>query len=157
MAFLHHKWGNGLHYLKHLPSRVGRLTRQLRGRMQALLHHGLSRLRPRKQRPERVTGLRPDNWLEPTCHVLLGGQACATACRLAGVAPVDTELTVRLDGAVLERYRLAGGPAAVRLDLPARSKGELVLEFSGQVRGPEGDAVSFLVEETDLFSEADLG
>jgi glycosyltransferase involved in cell wall biosynthesis len=104
-----------------------------------------------------VQGFLSDNWLEPTCRVALKKRWTGYALRLAGVAPVDTTLQVRVDGRLVQTVPLrAKQYETVRFHLEPGCGKRLTLHFSDYVSDPVKRKLSFLVQDTNLFTESDL-
>ncbi len=105
----------------------------------------------------KVIGFSLDNWLEPLCSIQLAPSGQERAVYLAGVAPVDMTLTVRIPGEEHHSYPLrAKQLERVELRLRPGDRRKLELEFSQHVPGPERRKRAFLLQDTNLFSDADL-
>jgi glycosyltransferase involved in cell wall biosynthesis len=136
---------------------------------QGLLRVGRRALRKLvRRRRAGVVGFHLDNWLAPVFSAPLKQSESSQAFYLSGVAPVDGTVTAALDDREVQtaplragRYetiRVAAGPGA----------GRLSLRFSAHaLREPDGPTVSFLppetkrpvsflLQETNLFTEQDV-
>jgi hypothetical protein len=75
---------------------------------------------------------------------------------LAGYVPIDLLAEVSLDGRRLRKYSLRAGVFET-IDIgPLDHPGSLTVRFSAHVIDQVGRRVSFLVQDTNLFSEHDL-
>jgi glycosyltransferase involved in cell wall biosynthesis len=102
-----------------------------------------------------VQGFQLDNWMLDHCTVRLAPVPGGRRVYLDGVAPVDSTLTIRREGKVVERRHLpAGEVIRIELDTPTERPEMLKLEFSNHVPGDVPR--SFHVRATNLFGEADL-
>jgi hypothetical protein len=98
-----------------------------------------------------VCGYQPDNWLLAECVFRVPPSGGRTLY-LEGMPALSGELLIE-SGSVQQRHELTEGEK-VRLELEAVAGQELRLRFSRHLPGPVPRA--FLLEATNLFSEADL-
>jgi hypothetical protein len=161
MARVHHLWSNRRHYAKNVPAlcqqlgrRVARLAR--RTPLSSLLS-GFTPVLYGLKLGKRVTGVRTDNWLEPTCKIVLSQQPPGQLLELGGVALVDTELSVVVRGRSLGVFPFrARTYTKVSVPVSAQAGDRVVLEFSDYRTERDGRRVAFLLQDTNLFSEHDL-
>jgi glycosyltransferase involved in cell wall biosynthesis len=162
MAHLHHKWLNRDRYtvgrvLTGVGRRLGRLAGVGLGPFAALLGR-MERWSKLLTRRKWVRGFWDDNWLAPTCRVVLKDRGRDGWLRLAGTAPRDMTLTVRAGRRIVGAFPLrADRYETVCFPVQAELGHRLTLHFSDQVVDASGRVVSFLLQDTNLFSEQDLG
>ena len=152
MSFLHGAW----------------LSRYSAEGLKAIARSGLNLLRPRRRREDGVVGFHRDNWLAPVVSVPLQAGRTDQTFYLSGVAPVDLTVTAALDDQDVHTTTLrAGRPETIRV-AAAPGAARLSLRFSAHaMQGPnpwprsyfglpvEKRPVSFLLQETNLFTEQD--
>jgi hypothetical protein len=107
--------------------------------------------------PKTVRGFWSDNWLEPTCKIILKSRLTGHALRLGGTAPIDSTLQVLLDGRLVKTAPLqANSYATVDLPITASSGKVVTLKFSHFVSDQHRRRLAFLLQDTNLFMEQDL-
>ncbi len=138
MGFLHGAWLN-----RYSPAGLMRVARR-----------ALHKLRRRKAG---VIGFDSDNWLAPVFSAPLKPGGADQEFYLSGAAAVDLTVTAALDGRDVQTATLrAGRRETIRVAAPAGA-GRLSLHFSAHtLRGPKGRPASFLLQETNLFTEQDV-
>jgi hypothetical protein len=108
-----------------------------------------------------VLGFWADNWLAPHCKVLVRDPAPGIRLRAAGSAALDMDVTVLADGRVVGRYSLKGGVfQTIEPDLTSHLRERPVVlefEFSASIVDAADRRLSFLLQETNLFGESDVG
>src|SRR5262249_24402039 len=150
---LYYEWVQQNRALVPLALRVAKLlVRKIPGVRR--LARGMRRLL-RKSAGPAVEGFQLDNWMLGECSGRLAPVPGGRRVYLDGVAPVDSTLTIRREGKVVERRRLpAGQVSRIELDTPSERPETLRLEFSHYLPGDVPR--SFQVRATNLFGEADL-
>jgi hypothetical protein len=105
-----------------------------------------------------VRGLGADNWLGPRAQFVIREVAAGQTLHLGGIAGVDTTVHIEIDGRPVESRGLKAGKHQI-LTWPADDlRGRcLSLRFSEYVVDERGRKRSFLIEDTNLFSEDDVG
>jgi len=161
MAHVHHKWSNRHHYAGSataLRTSLGRFAVRLARRTPlGRLLSGLTPVLSGLKLGKRVTGVRTDNWLEPTCKITLSHRPPGQLLELGGVAPLDTSLSVAVRGKPLGVFPFRAGTYG-RVSVPVRAEAgdRVVLRFSDHLTDRDGRRVAFLLQDTNLFSEHDL-
>ncbi|MCC6424069.1 MAG: glycosyltransferase [Phycisphaerales bacterium] len=107
-------------------------------------------------RHKRVRGLYADNWMNPHVKIQLRDHAVGHPLRLNGTVPVDLQLTIHSSGATLATFNLAAGQEQfIQFDPPHSQNLTLDLRFSASVIDAANRNLSFLISDTNLFSEED--
>ncbi len=168
MVHLHHWWWNR-HRLpaREIPRAISRrcllgIAHHLQ-RARGISHLVYSLINPMKRiisqrmKGRHVRGFWSDNWLEPTCEVVLHLRTPGQVLHLGGTVPIDMTLTVQARKRVLGVYPLrANAYETVTFPVPPESDGPLVLKFSKYVVDPACRQISFLLQDTNLFAENDV-
>jgi hypothetical protein len=103
----------------------------------------------------RTGGFLGDNKIGPRAALLVPPSAAGQRLYLDGVAPVDTELTVKVNGRRAVHALSAG--KRTRIDLGAWERGQRIdLRFSRCGYDFWGHPHGFVIEQTNLFEERDL-
>lgn len=162
IGYLYHKW----YRLRHNPPQenliyLGRsIKRRVFDRSPVLerlaqpILYWVYRISGRKP----VYGFWPDNnWLGPACRIFLKNRTPGQELRLAGIAPVDMKLTIKTQGKVIGVYPLRAGQCeTISFNVETESDQQLLLRFSRHIVDPAKRRLSFLLMETNLFSEQDV-
>ncbi len=134
----------------------------------AIARRGLRRLTRRRPRGDGVVGFHLDNWLAPVFSVPLKRGQDERAFFLSGVAPVDGTVTAALDDQDVHTATLRAGRYETIRVAAAPGAGRLSLRFSAHsLQRPSARPVSFqlpetmrpvsfLLQETNLFTEQDV-
>ncbi len=156
-ATLHHRWWHRHQFS--LRDTLKQLRRSARRRAKRLVPRALrSKLWPSPACGQNVNGLWPDNWLEPQCTIRVSKTAPGQTLKLSGVAPVDSVLTVLDQGHVLGQYPLRAQMfERIHFQVTMDSSRKLELTFSSHVTDSNRRPLAFLLQETNLFCEHDLG
>jgi glycosyltransferase involved in cell wall biosynthesis len=100
------------------------------------------------------SGFEPSNWLKPLCSGVLSKHLPGQPIHLEGIAPVDMTLSYDVPGQPPRTFALCGGvPTRIDLGEAPPEPQPYVLRFSEHVVDPDQRVLSFLVQDTNLFSE----
>lgn len=162
MAYLHHKWCNRNRYsAKRVWAGVSRRFGRWIGPRIGPISGLLARLRHPTDpvaKGRLVSGFWPDNWLEPDCRILLKTTTPGRLLHVAGRPFEDMTMTIIAGGKVVGSHDLKANDY-VKIQLPSSVEPgtELRLKFSRHHLDTARRRISFLVQDTNLFAEADLG
>lgn len=107
-------------------------------------------------RKKRVRGVFTDNWMTPHVKIQLHNRAVGQPLRLSGTVPVDLHLSIQSAGSELATFNLSAGQMQfVKFELFDPHCRALDLRFSNSVPDAANRDLSFLISETNLFSEED--
>jgi len=114
---------------------------------------------PALERPRpKVAGYWPDNWIAPQLEVVVDGRATKRRVRLVGRAVDRMSAEIRLNGTALATFPLEQGrQSALEVELEPGPAEVLTVSFSRSLVDDAGRPIAFLLEETNLFDEDDLG
>jgi glycosyltransferase involved in cell wall biosynthesis len=141
ISYLHYTW----------------LSRNSAEALLGIARRGLRRLTPRRRQRNGVVGFHPDNWLAPVFSVPLKQGRDEQAFYVSGVAPVDLTVTVALDDRDVHTASLRAGRYEMIRVPGSPEAGRLSLRFSAHTpRGNNARPVSFLLQDTNLFTEQDV-
>ena len=103
-----------------------------------------------------VSGFGPDNWLGPKVTVEPKRRVSGHILHIAGVAPVDLMMRISAGGEEVycfpfkkQQYQKASFPAE------AIGNQRLVFDFSAYIEDANNRRLSFLLKDTNIFSESD--
>lgn len=106
----------------------------------------------------RVTGFRVDNWVEPQLDVVVDTRLRGRELRLVGEPVAPMTVAVSTGDQQLGQFDLAkNGRQTVLVELPPGPRAVLTYVFSRHEPDAHGRSVSFRLQETNLFTEQDLG
>jgi glycosyltransferase involved in cell wall biosynthesis len=133
--------------------RLGIIGEQEVSGIRRLLARTESLLRPKTA----VIGFLADNWLEPILTVGPRPRASGQILHIAGVAPVDTVVTVKAENKEIHTSELKGGQYA-KISFSADSIGNAPINilFSAFSEDEGKRQRAFLLQDTNLFSEQDI-
>jgi glycosyltransferase involved in cell wall biosynthesis len=161
LGWLHHKWNHRHRYtLKHVAAfvasravrRLGSLDRK-GGAITKMVAPAISMV----ANIAPVTGYWSDNWLAPMVSIAPRKRAAGQALRIAGIAPTDSVMSVLAgDEKILEFKCAAGRYEAVSFLADQVGDKRITIEFSSPILDDAGRRVAFLLQDTNLFSEADI-
>jgi glycosyltransferase involved in cell wall biosynthesis len=141
ISYLHYTW----------------LSRYSAQGLMAIARRGLRRFIPRRRRGDGIVGFHPDNWLAPVFSVPLKQGRNDQAFYVSGVAPMDLTVTAMLDDRDVHTASLRAGRYETIRVAAAPEAGRLSLRFSAHTpRGNNARPVSFLLQDTNLFTEQDV-
>jgi hypothetical protein len=105
----------------------------------------------------RVKGFWPDNWVERQLDVVVDARDETRQVKLIGAPVAAMTVQVSAHGRPLRQFVLAqNGRQTIDLELPPGPEETITFDFSDHVVDGAGRPVSFMLDETDLFSEDDL-
>jgi hypothetical protein len=105
-----------------------------------------------------VSGYWPDNWIEEKLEVVLDARESSRQFRIVGRPVARMTVEVSANGTRLGRFDLAADrQEVVALQLPPGPRETVSFFFSDHLVDVNGRRISFLLEETNAFSEEDLG
>ncbi len=162
MAYLHHKWWNRHRYsASKVLAGVGRRLRRLVSPPLGPFTSILTRLQRQgplsMDRGRWVSGFWPDNWIGPTLQVVLKDMTPGRLLHVAGMANQDMTLTVLAGDRIVANYPLRGERyEKVCFPLAPEFGNRLCLKFSRTFTDAAQRRLSFLLQDTNLFSEQDL-
>jgi glycosyltransferase involved in cell wall biosynthesis len=159
---LHFRWHHRRQITwRRAPQALVRFGRQVGGEVLGRLGKALRRLGnkvlPGLMPGRPVEGFWPDNWMEPTCTIRLKNRLTGHALRVAGTAPVNTEVQVVVDGRVVKSRPLqANRYEEITFGVEPGSGKRVQFKFSHCITDHVPRHISFLVQDTNLFTEQDL-
>jgi glycosyltransferase involved in cell wall biosynthesis len=160
LAHLHHKW----YYRRtYTPRHVLRLLyHQLRRRRTSRFKLvdqfyklvGVLSFKIGWRKP--ASGFWPDRWLGPSCCVMLKQVPPGQTFYLIGKASATMVLRVKLQGRMLGKYQLqANTYQNISFQVEPGTNQRILLKFSRYIVDPAHRPLSFMLEQTNLFSEHD--
>lgn len=104
----------------------------------------------------RVRGFWYDGWLTPVLTIRPSNRRLEDKFYLEGRVPVDTKMTVYCDGSIIAEYQItANRDQRFTLPLDCIENQQIKIKFSRHIVVGSRQ-LSFLLQETNLFSEQDL-
>jgi len=159
LVSLHHRWLNRQRYVRRQWIEARARTFESRVldnlRKNRLLSYVSS---PGRGRVPRVTGYWPDNWVGARLEVVVDARDQSRNFRLVGRPIAEMTVVVSTADTQLGQFELAtqNGQETVTIQLPPGPPETVRLAFSDHIVDGAGRPISFLLQETDLFGEADL-
>jgi hypothetical protein len=101
-----------------------------------------------------VFGYWADNWLGPVAQFYLKRRSPDQVFYLAGTPALDMEVEVRAEKRLVQRQPLHSGQYAT-IEIPPVSESRISLRFTRTQKDETERNLSFLIADTNLFTEAD--
>jgi hypothetical protein len=109
-------------------------------------------------RRARVQGYWSDNWVEEKLEVVVEARQVDRRLRLVGRPVAEMTVEVAANGDSIAKFELtAGKHETIAVDLPSGPRMVVSFAFSRSMVDAAGRPVSFMLEQSDLFREEDLG
>jgi glycosyltransferase involved in cell wall biosynthesis len=104
-----------------------------------------------------VEGVMLDNWLSPRLVIRRSWRNPGWIGHLDGTPPVDQHVQVMINGRIDSVWDcLADQPMMIEFRFPAEKVDFIEIQFSNFILDDKGRRVSFFLEATNLFTEADI-
>ncbi|MDJ0889470.1 MAG: glycosyltransferase [Desulfobacterales bacterium] len=164
LGWLHHKWDHRTYYsMRHIAGLfIRRVKNRLRRHSPADLKSRSGRILPSPAflrsllKGKSVFGFESDNWLGPTVAVAPSERVCGHSLHIAGIAPVDQVMSVisgekEVFAFTFEKQQYK------KVTFPSEAIGnkQLTLQFSEFTEDISKRRLSFLLQDTNIFTEED--
>jgi hypothetical protein len=161
LGSLHYQWAHGKRsslerivpsFAKRAARRLARPTRKARE-----VRNLSAAAAPVPHQRHSIVGFLSDNWLEPRLSIPPREWVPGHVLRLAGYAPVDVELSVRVGDKEIRKYELRAHQYR-KISFPADLVGNNRIDFlfSAFAEDTEHRQLAFLLQDTNMFTEQDV-